>query len=102
MLELIEMWLHAGILDGKEMVFPDKGSPQGSVLTPPTKLQTFFFEVRIARVRIDSKDDIDLVLGYFDPLHEGPDEVPFVRPIRSLQAVVDVGRKVFQTANDQL
>jgi len=65
-------------------------------------LQTFFFEVRIARVRIDSKDDIDLVLGYFDPLHEGPDEVPFVRPIRSLQAVVDVGRKVFQTANDQL
>src|SRR5947208_16687118 len=70
--------------------------------TPPTKLQTFFFEVRITRVRIDSKDDIDLVLGYFDPLHEGPDEVPFVRPIRSLQAVVDVGRKVFQTANDQL
>src|SRR5712691_2183362 len=71
-------------------------------ITPPTKLQTFFFEVRIARVRIDSKDDIDLVLGYFDPLHEGPDEVPFVRPIRSLQAMVDVGRKVFQTANDQL
>ena len=33
-LELIEMWLHAGILDGKEMVFPDKGSPQGSVLSP--------------------------------------------------------------------
>jgi RNA-directed DNA polymerase len=33
-LELIEMWLHAGILDGKEMVFPDKGSPQGAVLSP--------------------------------------------------------------------
>ena len=33
-LELIERWLHAGILDGKEMVFPDKGSPQGSVLSP--------------------------------------------------------------------
>jgi retron-type reverse transcriptase len=33
-LGLIEMWLHAGILDGKEMVFPDKGSPQGSVLSP--------------------------------------------------------------------
>jgi hypothetical protein len=30
-LKLIEKWLHAGILDGKEMVFPDKGSPQGSV-----------------------------------------------------------------------
>jgi RNA-directed DNA polymerase len=33
-LELIAMWLHAGILDGKEMVFPDKGSPHGSVLSP--------------------------------------------------------------------
>jgi group II intron reverse transcriptase/maturase len=33
-LKLIEMWLKAGILDGKEMVFPDKGSPQGSVISP--------------------------------------------------------------------
>ena len=34
MLELIERWLRAGILDGKEMGFPDKGRPQGSVLSP--------------------------------------------------------------------
>lgn len=33
-LKLIEMWLKAGILDGKEMVYPDKGSPQGSVISP--------------------------------------------------------------------
>jgi retron-type reverse transcriptase len=33
-LKLIEKWLKAGILDGKEMVFPDKGSPQGSVISP--------------------------------------------------------------------
>src|SRR4030095_5270733 len=33
-LKLIERWLHAGILDGKEMVFPEKGSPQGSVISP--------------------------------------------------------------------
>ena len=33
-LELIEMWLKAGILDGKEMGFPDKGSPQGAVISP--------------------------------------------------------------------
>lgn len=34
LLELIEMWLVAGIMDGKEMVFPEKGSPQGSVISP--------------------------------------------------------------------
>ncbi len=33
-LQCIEKWLQAGILDGKEMVFPDKGSPQGSVISP--------------------------------------------------------------------
>lgn len=34
LLELIRMWLEAGIMDGKELVFPEKGSPQGSVLSP--------------------------------------------------------------------
>lgn len=34
LLQLISMWLTAGILDGKELVFPEKGSPQGSVISP--------------------------------------------------------------------
>jgi group II intron reverse transcriptase/maturase len=34
LLELIEQWLKAGIMDGKERVFPEKGSPQGSVISP--------------------------------------------------------------------
>src|SRR2546426_9130596 len=38
-------------------------------LTPPTKLQTFFFGVRIARVRIDPKYDVDLIASHFYPLH---------------------------------
>jgi retron-type reverse transcriptase len=33
-LERIEKWRHAGILDGKERVYPEKGSPQGSVISP--------------------------------------------------------------------
>jgi retron-type reverse transcriptase len=28
------MWLTAGIMDGKDLVFPEKGSPQGSVISP--------------------------------------------------------------------
>jgi RNA-directed DNA polymerase len=34
LLRLIELWLEAGIMDGKELVFPEKGSPQGSVISP--------------------------------------------------------------------
>jgi Reverse transcriptase (RNA-dependent DNA polymerase) len=33
-LEVIERWRKAGILDGTEMVSPDKGSPQGAVRSP--------------------------------------------------------------------
>ena len=34
LLELIEMWLTAGIMDDRELVFPEKGSAQGSVISP--------------------------------------------------------------------
>jgi group II intron reverse transcriptase/maturase len=34
LLQLIKGWLKAGIMDGREMVFPEKGSPQGSVISP--------------------------------------------------------------------
>ena len=27
-LELVEAWLETGIMDGKDLVFPEKGSPQ--------------------------------------------------------------------------
>jgi group II intron reverse transcriptase/maturase len=33
-LRLIKLMLEAGIMDGKELVFPEKGSPQGSVISP--------------------------------------------------------------------
>jgi retron-type reverse transcriptase len=37
-LRLIGKWLNAGVLDRGELSYPDAGSPQGGVLTPPTTL----------------------------------------------------------------
>src|SRR2546425_1077244 len=58
---ILEQWLQAGYME-KSVLYPtEDGAPQGGILTPPTKLPTFFFGVRIARVRIDPKHDVDLI-----------------------------------------
>ena len=62
----------------------------------------FFFGIRISKVRIDPKDDINLILRHFHPLDQRTDQVPFTCPVGFLQAIVDFGGKVFQTANNQL
>jgi RNA-directed DNA polymerase len=36
---LIGKWLHAGVLDGEQVTYPEQGTPQGGVITLPTKLQ---------------------------------------------------------------
>ena len=41
-LRLIGKWLNAGVLEGENLTYPEKGTPQGDVITPPTILQTFF------------------------------------------------------------
>ena len=50
-----------------------------------TKLQTFF-EIRVSKVRIDPKHDIDLILRHFHPLDQRTDQVPFTCPVSFLQA----------------
>jgi len=36
-LRLVRRWLKAGILEGGEWVEVDRGTPQGSGMTPPTQ-----------------------------------------------------------------
>src|SRR5215467_8776487 len=56
----------------------------------------------ITRIRVDPKHDVDLVVRYFHPLDQRPDEVALARPVRGLQPVVEFGSKILQAANNQL
>ena len=71
-LRLIRKWLKAGVLDTDgQVLHPGTGTPQGGIITPPTKLQTFFFRARIARTWIDPKHDIDLIVSPLPPASPG-------------------------------
>src|SRR5216684_7505467 len=89
--DLLWKFLRAGVMHRGQVQATMTGTPQGGIVTPPTKLQTFFFGVRIASVRIDPKHNIDLVPRYFHPLHQRTDQVPFTGPVSVLQAIVDFG-----------
>jgi group II intron reverse transcriptase/maturase len=40
LLRLIGKWLQAGVLEGRALSYPEAGTPQGGVVTPPTPVQT--------------------------------------------------------------
>jgi len=40
LLRLIDKWMKAGVLEDGELTYPEAGTPQGGVLTPPTMLRT--------------------------------------------------------------
>ena len=47
-LRLIRKWLKAGVLEGETLSDPERGSPQGAVVTLPTKLQNMSSSARRA------------------------------------------------------
>src|SRR5262249_732816 len=98
----IQQWLKAGVVDQETFMPTQEGTPQGGSVSPPTKLQTFFFGIVITRIWVDPKHDVDLVTRDFYPLDQHPDEVALARPVRRLQPVVEFGSKVLQPANHQL
>src|SRR5262249_58569680 len=101
-LNLIRDMLTAGYVEDWQYHKTYSGTPQGGIVSPPTKLQTFFFRIVITRIWVDPKHDIDLVTCDFHPLDQRPDKVAFARPVRRLQPVVEFDGKVLQPSNNQL
>ena len=68
-LGLISVFLKAGYMEDWHYHQTSSGTPQGGIVSPPTKLQTFFCRVAISGTLVDSKYHMDLVLCHLDSLH---------------------------------
>ena len=108
-LNLIWKLLRAGYMDVHgEMKDSLIGSPQGGIVTPPTMLQTlwgyggdFFVRGRLGAVGANSEDDPNLFLSDFDPFDQGADNLAAGQPIRRLQTICDVRRKILKATEHE-
>ena len=80
-IRLLWRMLKGGILEDGLVTATEAGTPQGSILTPPTKLQTFFFRSGFPVALIDPKHDMDLVMSHFDMLDQGTDNLALAVPV---------------------
>ena len=69
-IRLIQKWLAAGIIEGTDWSDTGKGTPQGSVIAPPTKVQNFLFPAFASFLRkkgeVDPVHDPNLICLHYD------------------------------------
>ena len=105
---MLRKWLKAGFMEKHSLKPTDEGTPQGGVITPPTMLQTlwgyggdFFVRGRLGAVGANSEDDPNLFLSDFDPFDQGADNLAAGQPIRRLQTICDVRRKILKATEHE-
>jgi RNA-directed DNA polymerase len=80
-LQLVEMFLEQGVLDGLREWTPETGTPQGGVITPPTILQTAPGGALVKRARIYPVYHSDLGFVYLHPFHQCAEDFAARQPI---------------------
>ena len=52
-------------------------------------------------MRVDPKDNIDLISSHFSPPHQGPDAVALARPICLASSVMNLGGNIVETSDQE-
>lgn len=90
---LIDKWLSAGVMEHGSVSFPDAGSPQGGVVSPPTKVQNFLFACVASSLRkkgeVDAIHDANLLGFDHDAVDQRAENLAAQRPVGRLQMVAD-------------
>jgi group II intron reverse transcriptase/maturase len=101
-LALLKAFLRAGILS-EDTVRRDTttGTPQGGILTPPTKWQNApidGIEASHKRVRRNAEDDVHVGLVDFHPADERANNLTACEPVGGFQTVLHLGAKVLESS----
>jgi RNA-directed DNA polymerase len=84
LLRLIGKWLNAGVLEDGSLSFPESGTPQGGVVTPPTTWQTRAPSgATVKRGRADPVADSDLAILDLHRFDQGSNDLAACRAIGS-------------------
>src|SRR5215469_532728 len=71
------------------------------VVTPPTTLQRTLLGASLKRVGADPIHDADLLLADLDLLHQSPNDLPSLGPVRLLQLLGDTPGELLQLTDHQ-
>jgi RNA-directed DNA polymerase len=84
LLRLIGKWLKAGVMEAGTVSYPDSGSPQGGVITPPTMLHNAPFGAIRKRGWAYPVDHAYVLLVDLYPLDQSTDDLATSHPISVL------------------
>ena len=100
-LNLIEKFLAAGVMEGGVFKPTTVGTPQGGVIAPPTKVQNFLLAAFASFLRkkgeVDPVDDPKLLFFDLDAVYQRAQNLATKRPVCRLQVRVDRRCEVIQT-----
>jgi RNA-directed DNA polymerase len=103
-LRLIRKWLNAGVLEDGVVSVGETGTGQGSVITPPTMVQTaVVLWAAIARIkgRSDAEHDVDVPVINLNAPDQKADQIPLQRPIDSRNPIANLPGEIMKPAHDQ-
>lgn len=101
-LHLIRLWLASPVVERDKTgrtttTRPTRGTPQGGVITPPTKRQNAFFASSADKKgKADSVDDSHLIGLHVDAFHQHPNDLAACSPIALIEAATDASGKLVQ------
>ena len=101
-LRLIRKGLRAGISEDGQGSRLEKGTPQGSVITPQTMLQNAPFRGLSEREAVNPVDHFSRFVADFNLFHQGSYHLSFCRPVRLIETAIKPLGKGLDLTHHQL